>query len=85
MAPPHVLTYGVHKNNLTGLTKKREINPLWKHSKIRQPNQRPETESSLTLILGPNDYRSILKAIKKLMPLVLIAEAHDAVRNFWIW
>ena len=24
-------------------------------------------------------------AIKKLMPLVVIIEAHDAVRNFWIW
>ena len=24
-------------------------------------------------------------AIKKLMPLVVIIEAHDALRNFWIW
>ena len=24
-------------------------------------------------------------AIKKFMPLVVIIEAHDSVRNFWIW
>ena len=24
-------------------------------------------------------------AIKKFMPLVVIIEAHDALRNFWIW
>ena len=53
----------------------------YKHKNYRNPNISNNPQVSFECF----DCNIKSPAIKKFMPLVAIIEAHDALKNFWIW